>query len=502
MTGWLSILFTICCCIASAADVTLVDFRSDRCGPCRAMDPIVAELQQAGANVRIVNVEQEPQLTQRFRVGPIPCFVVLVGDQEAVRHVGPAKRSELENMLRIGHAAAQARSAPTSKPELTTPIQLVNQGSATRATNNSEKLIDLEPRSTNIARSLPHTKTTNTAARAQTLQEQLLESSVRVNITDSKGKGNGSGTVIDTRQGEALILTCGHIFRGWDQSSRLTVDFFGEHAAEKIPAKLLRFDEKADLGLISVTIQQPVRVAVVAPAQTKLKIGDAALATGCEGGEHVRGFLTRITQIDRYKDSFNLCIAGQPKQGRSGGGLFNIAGQVIGVCNAADAQDDEGIYASLRAIHQLLDESQLAFVYRRDESTTKLKDQSRALAQEPPAMAPNMPLTKLADHLRSPETSETINRDQLAPAQLTPPTTPNLNSKLNADYEVVCIIRPAQGDQAHGQVIHLNRASPEFMAYLAAEQRRTTTPTSAMSETARQPVTNLGLLPRPQLRRE
>ncbi len=81
---------------ASATDVTLLDFRSDRCGPCRAMDPIVAELQQAGVNVRVVNNEQEPQLAQRFRVGPIPCFVVMAGDQESVRHVVIAKRSELE----------------------------------------------------------------------------------------------------------------------------------------------------------------------------------------------------------------------------------------------------------------------------------------------------------------------------------------------------------------------------------------------------------------------
>ncbi len=69
-----------------------------------------------------------------------------------------------------------------------------------------------------------------------------------------------------------------------------------------------------------------------------------------------------------------------------------------------------------------------------------------------------------------------------------------MNSKSDTDYEVVCIIRPAQGDQAHGQVIHLNRASSEFMALLAAEQRRGTTPTSATSDNTRPPADQSGIV--------
>jgi S1-C subfamily serine protease len=37
--------------------------------------------------------------------------------------------------------------------------------------------------------------------------------------------------------------------------------------------------------------------------------------------------------------------------GRSGGGLFNEQGELIGVCNAAAVEVDEGIYTALETIH-------------------------------------------------------------------------------------------------------------------------------------------------------
>ena len=42
---------------------------------------------------------------------------------------------------------------------------------------------------------------------------QCLASSVRLKIEDADGNSVGSGTIIDARAGEALVLTCGHIFR-------------------------------------------------------------------------------------------------------------------------------------------------------------------------------------------------------------------------------------------------------------------------------------------------
>ena len=45
------------------------------------------------------------------------------------------------------------------------------------------------------------------------MSARLLAASVRLRIDDPDGHSTGSGTIIDARAGEALVLTCGHIFR-------------------------------------------------------------------------------------------------------------------------------------------------------------------------------------------------------------------------------------------------------------------------------------------------
>ncbi len=47
----------------------------------------------------------------------------------------------------------------------------------------------------------------------------------------------------------------------------------------------------------------------------------------------------------------NVEIIGAPALGRSGGGLFDQQGQLIGVCNAADTTDNEGIYAAAEVVY-------------------------------------------------------------------------------------------------------------------------------------------------------
>jgi hypothetical protein len=50
----------------------------------------------------------------------------------------------------------------------------------------------------------------------------------------------------------------------------------------------------------------------------------------------------------------NIETAGIPVQGRSGGGLFNNHGELIGVCFAADKELDEGLYCGTQVIHDRL----------------------------------------------------------------------------------------------------------------------------------------------------
>ena len=127
---------------------------------------------------------------------------------------------------------------------------------------------------------------------------------------------------------------------------------------------MIAWDLKRDLALVSVFTDEPIRPARVGGVDLRVEAGDEVAAVGCNGGDHPTIHHSRVTGIDKYLGPANLQVAGQPVQGRSGGGLFSNDGTLIGVCNAADPADNEGLFAALPAIHDQLEDSGLGFVYR------------------------------------------------------------------------------------------------------------------------------------------
>ena len=62
----------------------LVDFWAPWCGPCKVMSPIVDTVaEEVGGRMGVgkVNVDEHPQLAQRFNVLSIPTFIVFKGGQ-------------------------------------------------------------------------------------------------------------------------------------------------------------------------------------------------------------------------------------------------------------------------------------------------------------------------------------------------------------------------------------------------------------------------------------
>ena len=100
MTQFLSLVLVSALSVAAAPEgVQLLDFSATWCGPCRQMEPVVAQLEQQGYPVRRVNVDREPELAQRFGVSSIPAFVLVRSGRETQRIVGVTTGEALEGLL-------------------------------------------------------------------------------------------------------------------------------------------------------------------------------------------------------------------------------------------------------------------------------------------------------------------------------------------------------------------------------------------------------------------
>jgi hypothetical protein len=143
-----------------------------------------------------------------------------------------------------------------------------------------------------------------------------------------------SGTAID----EHKLVTCWHLLR--NGTGTLTVN--------GMPAKIVSVDSKSDVALLHTESS----LKSVPVASEPLKAGESCTAYGYEySRKGLFKFPSRITGINRYRGFPNVSILGRPQSGRSGGGLFNAAGELVGVCSAADGQ--EGLYCGLDAIKAL-----------------------------------------------------------------------------------------------------------------------------------------------------
>ena len=80
----------------------LVDFWATWCGPCRMVAPIVEELANdyAGkALVLKVDVDEQPELAERYRVMNIPTLLVFKGGQVVDKAIGARPKAALMQML-------------------------------------------------------------------------------------------------------------------------------------------------------------------------------------------------------------------------------------------------------------------------------------------------------------------------------------------------------------------------------------------------------------------
>jgi len=89
--------------IESASMPVLVDFWAEWCIPCRVMAPVIEELARDYSGKAIfakVNVDENPEVSQRYNIMSIPHFMIFKDAKPVERIVGAVGREPLEEALK------------------------------------------------------------------------------------------------------------------------------------------------------------------------------------------------------------------------------------------------------------------------------------------------------------------------------------------------------------------------------------------------------------------
>jgi len=134
----------------------------------------------------------------------------------------------------------------------------------------------------------------------------------------------GSGFVISE---DGFIVTNNHVIEGADE---IMIEFF---SGKKLPAKLVGTDTKTDIALLKVEAGEPLPFVTFGNSDL-MRVGDWVMAMGNPLGQGFSvsaGIVSaRGRQLSGSYDDF-LQTDAAINRGNSGGPLFNLDGQVIGV---------------------------------------------------------------------------------------------------------------------------------------------------------------------------
>jgi thioredoxin-like negative regulator of GroEL len=96
----------------------LVFFSALRSGPARRMESLLAQLarkERHRLSVQNVDVEEQPEIAERFKVRNVPTLVLIRGKRAVARLEGRANAAEIEELVEE-HLEDGSKSGGTEKP--------------------------------------------------------------------------------------------------------------------------------------------------------------------------------------------------------------------------------------------------------------------------------------------------------------------------------------------------------------------------------------------------
>lgn len=331
---WMLLSWTTCgvltapVTLAQVGDCLAIVFVDPQHPDSQSMEQVAAQAIEMGWAIRRVDARRESHVTQRWRIHTAPTTVLTQGGREVDRILGPVNWTELYRKMIRFSAPDSIRNSPLTPNEIKPRVDVDS----------------LVPMQRTVAPLNP-----------ETLESDPARATVRIMVDEPNSHAIGSGTVIHCDPQGALVLTCGHLFRDRTPNSIISIELFENATPVKYTAELIDHQiEDVDIGLLLFHPNQSVPVAQVAQLDEHLEPGDPIYSMGCDHGGAPSRRDSQVTKLNRYLGSANIETAGAPVQGRSGGGLFNRRGELVGVCFAADTQLDEGLYCGIPVVHEQL----------------------------------------------------------------------------------------------------------------------------------------------------
>jgi hypothetical protein len=166
-----------------------------------------------------------------------------------------------------------------------------------------------------------------------------LDFAVRIKVSGDNAC-YGSGVIT-----EIGVVTCAHLFTIGDTSTEITV----ESADEITSAMISKIDYETDIAILSCDWASKPACRL---AENPSGVDDKVTSVGRDKTGVLTAEEHKVVGLAKYEVANEFLYLPPPYEGRSGGGLFNSAGELVGIVQAFD-ESNTGIAGSVSDIAYL-----------------------------------------------------------------------------------------------------------------------------------------------------